>query len=191
MKQHHLLILAFLCTTACGAPFAAGDDQQAGDSGGDVVVGNDAGHDVDAGYAVDAAVVDAAVVDVVDAGHDDAHEDVVTVEASSGDSSDGAITCTFYPPTYYTFNGCSTVSSTSQSGFALPTTYALAVAGGNECVASMTPAACTCGDTYTCGCMMPALLAEQAAQTDSNILCAGTLSNCTADALGVIHVTCS
>jgi hypothetical protein len=185
MKQYLMVLALLLCTAACGAPFATGDAADVhADSGGDVLVVVDAGHDVDAADALPS----------VDAGHD-AEPETSLVEASSGDSSDGAVdgafVCTSYPPTYYTFNVCATVASTPQSGFALSTTYAMVLAGGNECVAAMTPTACTCGDTYDCGCMMPALLAEQAAQTDSNILCAGTLSNCNVDALGVIHVTCS
>ena len=187
MKQ--LLVLALLATTACSGAFSAGaPDALVGDAGslGDSPTG-------DAHFVVpEAATGDAA-------GHDDAQLEAAAADVEAGGddgaadgAADGAVVCTFYPPTYFTFNGCTTVSS-NPNGFPLPLDFALQIVGGNECIAVMTPDACTCGNTYDCGCVMPALLAEQAAQkagTETGLICAGALSDCTVDALGVIHVHC-
>lgn len=76
-------------------------------------------------------------------------------------------------------------------GWELPNVYVMELGGGITCDPGNTPAACACAETYNCNCLMPALWAEQAAQTGEHIVCGGTLSGCVVDTIGVIHVTCN
>jgi hypothetical protein len=187
MKQY-LSTVAFLCTAACGSPFSAEDALVAlGDSGGvDVLAeasrdaGQDGGGDVlpavDAGHDAGS--------DVADAGQPDG-------SATDGSSSDGNAACDPITPPVYFMVGVSCAESLGDAGnsYALPVNFILSVEG-TSCQKADTPAACQCLETYNCGCMLPALTAENAAH-DAGFFCAGALGDCTVDALGVVHVTCN
>jgi hypothetical protein len=168
-------VLVTWCAACGGSAFSAEREAQ------DAATVSDSGTATEAALATDAPTNDRAAVDGMSAS---SGRDASAIQEATTDAC-GPVTST-----YYSVANCVTTQADAANGYALPGTYVMQIGAGINCDGMNTPAVCQCAGAYTCECMMPALLAAQAKQTGSDIFCAQTISDCTVDALGVVHVSC-